>query len=161
MPQYNALADRPSNMLAYPDTMRATPRNEYLGALADLIAQSYSPVRTQQMQGTARFLSMPAISQTLDRLSYGEPLTTGAGGLGVFLPWALLWACSRPAAPWLVAPWLFVGGMPSFRAFAFGFLCRAPCAMVSGQGARCCILSSPPSISSRHAHILKHITHTV
>jgi len=34
------------------------------------------------MQGTARFLSMPAISQTLDRLSYGEPLTTGAGGLG-------------------------------------------------------------------------------
>ena len=82
MPQYNALADRPSNMLAYPDTMRATPRYEYLGALADLIAQSYSPVRTQQMQGTARFLSMPAISQTLDRLSYGEPLTTGAGGLG-------------------------------------------------------------------------------
>lgn len=69
-------------MLAYPDAVRATPRNEYLGALADLIAQSYSPVRTQQMQGTARFLSMPAISQTLDRLSYGEPLTTGAGGLG-------------------------------------------------------------------------------
>jgi hypothetical protein len=68
--------------LAYPDALRATPRNEYLGALADLIAQSYSPQRTQQMQGTARFLSMPAISQTLDRLSYGEPLTTGAGGLG-------------------------------------------------------------------------------
>ena len=82
MPIYNALADRPTNMLAYPDALRATPRNEYLGALADLIAQSYSPVRTQQMQGTARFLSMPAISQTLDRLSYGEPLTTGAGGLG-------------------------------------------------------------------------------
>jgi hypothetical protein len=69
-------------MLAYQDTLSATPRNEYLGALADLIAQSYSPQRTQQMQGTARFLSMPAISQTLDRLSYGEPLTTGAGGLG-------------------------------------------------------------------------------
>jgi hypothetical protein len=66
-------------MLAYQDTLSATPRNEYLGALADLIAQSYSPQRTQQMQGTARFLSMPAISQTLDRLSYGEPLTTGAG----------------------------------------------------------------------------------
>ena len=82
MPKYNALADRPANMLAYPDTLSATPRNEYLGALADLIAQSYSPVRTQQMQGTARFLSMPAISETLDRLSYGEPLTTGAGGLG-------------------------------------------------------------------------------
>jgi hypothetical protein len=66
-------------MLAYQDTLSATQRNEYLGALADLIAQSYSPQRTQQMQGTARFLSMPAISQTLDRLSYGEPLTTGAG----------------------------------------------------------------------------------
>jgi hypothetical protein len=66
-------------MLAYQDTLSATQRNEYLGALADLIAQSYSPVRTQQMQGTARFLSMPAISQTLDRLSYGEPLTTGTG----------------------------------------------------------------------------------
>jgi hypothetical protein len=66
-------------MLAYQDTLSATPRNEYLGALADLIAQSYSPERTQQMQGTARFLSLPAISQTLDRLSYGEPLTTGAG----------------------------------------------------------------------------------
>tara|TARA_R110000823_G_scaffold305844_1_gene428073 strand:+ start:305 stop:1732 length:1428 start_codon:yes stop_codon:yes gene_type:complete len=82
MPITNALAQRPANMLAYQDTLSATPRNEYLGALADLIAQSYSPQRTQQMQGTARFLSMPAISQTLDRLSYGEPLTTGAGGLG-------------------------------------------------------------------------------
>ena len=83
MPIYsNALAQRPANMLAYQDTLSATQRNEYLGALADLIAQSYSPERTQQMQGTARFLSLPAISQTLDRLSYGEPLTTGAGGLG-------------------------------------------------------------------------------
>ena len=82
MPINNALAQRPANMLAYQDTLSATQRNEYLGALADLIAQSYSPQRTQQMQGTARFLSMPAISQTLDRLSYGEPLTTGAGGLG-------------------------------------------------------------------------------
>ena len=82
MPITNALAQRPANMLAYQDTLSATQRNEYLGALADLIAQSYSPQRTQQMQGTARFLSMPAISQTLDRLSYGEPLTTGAGGLG-------------------------------------------------------------------------------
>ena len=83
MPIYsNALAQRPANMLAYQDTLSATPRNEYLGALADLIAQSYAPERTQQMQGVAKFLSAPAISQTLDRLSYGEPLTTGAGGLG-------------------------------------------------------------------------------
>ena len=79
MPTYNALAQRPANMLAYQDTLSATPRNQYLGALADLIAQSYSPERTQQMQGISRFLSAPEISQTLDRLSYGEPLTTGAG----------------------------------------------------------------------------------
>ena len=80
MPIYrNALAQRPANMLAYEDTLSATPRNPYLGALADLVAQGYAPQRTQQMQGVARFLSAPAISQTLDRLSYGEPLTTGAG----------------------------------------------------------------------------------
>jgi hypothetical protein len=53
-----------------------------LGALADFLAQSYAPQRTQQMQGVAQFLGVPAVSQTLDRLSYGEPLTTGAGGIG-------------------------------------------------------------------------------
>jgi hypothetical protein len=79
MPKYNALADRPANMLAYPDRIGPTPRNEYLGALADFLARSYAPQRTQQMQGVAQFLGVPAVSQTLDRLSYGEPLTTGAG----------------------------------------------------------------------------------
>ena len=83
MPPYNnALTQRPANMLAYQGSINPVPRNEYLGALADFLAQSYSPERTQQMQGTARFLSLPAISETLDRLSYDEPLTTGAGGLG-------------------------------------------------------------------------------
>ena len=80
MPTYsNALTQRPANMLAYEGGISATPRNEYLGALADLLAQSYAPQRTQQMQGVSRFLSLPAVSETLDRLSYGEPLTTGAG----------------------------------------------------------------------------------
>ena len=79
MPQYNALTGQPANRMAYPDTMRATPRNEYLGALADLIAQSYAPQRTQQMQGVAQFLSLPAISNTLNMMAYGDPLTTGAG----------------------------------------------------------------------------------
>jgi hypothetical protein len=82
MPKYNTLADRPANMLAYPDRIGPTPRNEYLGALADFLARSYAPQRTQQMQGVAQFLGVPAVSQTLDRLSYGEPLTTGAGGVG-------------------------------------------------------------------------------
>ena len=64
------------------DFLQATPRNPILGYLSDLAASSYSPERTQQMQGVAKFMSAPAISETLDRLSYGEPLTTGAGGLG-------------------------------------------------------------------------------
>lgn len=80
MPTYqNALTQQPANRLAYQDRIGATPRNEYLGALADFLAQSYAPQRTQQMQGVAQFLGAPAVSQTLDRLSYGEPLTTGAG----------------------------------------------------------------------------------
>lgn len=80
MPIYNnALAQRPANMLAYEDTLRATPRNEYLGALADLLAQSYAPERTQQMQGVAQFLGVPAIRNTLNMMAYGDPLTTGAG----------------------------------------------------------------------------------
>jgi hypothetical protein len=64
------------------DFLQATPRNSILGFLSDLAASSYSPERTQQMQGVAQFMGAPAISQTLDRLSYGEPLTTGAGGIG-------------------------------------------------------------------------------
>jgi hypothetical protein len=64
------------------DFLQATPRNSILGFLSDLAASSYSPERTQQMQGIAQFMGAPAISQTLDRLSYGEPLTTGAGGIG-------------------------------------------------------------------------------
>ena len=64
------------------DFLQATPRNPILGYLSDLAASSYSPERTQQMQGVAKFMSAPAISETLDRLSYGQPLTTGAGGLG-------------------------------------------------------------------------------
>jgi len=62
--------------------MRATPRNQLLGLLSDVIAKGYSPERTQQMQGLSKFLGAQEVSQTLDRLSYGEPLTTGAGGIG-------------------------------------------------------------------------------
>ena len=62
--------------------IRGTPRNPILGYLSDLAGASYSPQRTQQMQGVAQFFGAPAISQTLNRLAYGEPLTTGAGGIG-------------------------------------------------------------------------------
>ena len=78
----NSLTQTPSNRLAYPESIGPVPRNEYLGALADFLAQSYSPERTQQMQGISQFLNVPAVSRTLDMMSYGEPLTTGSGGLG-------------------------------------------------------------------------------
>ena len=62
------------------DRIQATPRvNPTIGGLADLLASSYSPQRTQQMQGLMNFLGVPAVAQTLDRLSYGEPITTGRG----------------------------------------------------------------------------------
>ena len=67
------------------DQVRATPRNSALGAVADFLAQSYSPERTQQMQGVSKFLGIPAVSETLNLLSYdpsGRSLFTGAGGLG-------------------------------------------------------------------------------
>jgi hypothetical protein len=61
------------------DRMQATPRSPFLGGLADLLKSSYSPERTQQMQGLMNFMSVPAVARTVDRLSYGEPLTTGTG----------------------------------------------------------------------------------
>ena len=64
------------------DYIRPTPRNPFLGGLADLLEASTSPKRTQQMQGIMSMLGVPAVANTLDRLSYGEPLTTGSGGLG-------------------------------------------------------------------------------
>jgi hypothetical protein len=64
------------------DFIRATPRNPVLGYLSDLAGSSFSPERTQQMQSVAQFFGAPAISQTLNRMAYGEPLTTGAGGIG-------------------------------------------------------------------------------
>jgi hypothetical protein len=62
--------------------MQATPRNALLGRLSDALASTYGPERTQQAQQLSQLLGVPAISRTLDKLSYGEPLTTGAGGLG-------------------------------------------------------------------------------
>jgi hypothetical protein len=61
------------------DRMQATPRNAFVGGLADFLAAGTSPQRTQQMRGLMEFLQVPDIAQTLDRVSYGEPLTTGAG----------------------------------------------------------------------------------
>jgi hypothetical protein len=62
------------------DQMQETRRKyPMVGGLADMLESSYSPQRTQQMQGLMRFLGVPDYAQTLDRVSYGEPLTTGQG----------------------------------------------------------------------------------
>jgi hypothetical protein len=57
------------------DSVRATPQNATLGSIANLIKESYSPRRTQQMQSVSKFLDMPALARTVERLSYGEPIT--------------------------------------------------------------------------------------
>jgi hypothetical protein len=62
-----------------PDSMQAVERNPYVGAFADLLAATFSPERTQQMQGVAKFMEAPAVASTLDKMSYGDSLVTGRG----------------------------------------------------------------------------------
>jgi hypothetical protein len=68
------------------DQMRPTPRSPILGLFSDIVnlplQYMSSPERTQQMQGTAQFLYGTGIPKTLERMSYGESLFSGAGGLG-------------------------------------------------------------------------------
>jgi len=61
------------------DSMQPVERNPYIGAFADLMASTFSPERTQQAQGVASFFGVPAIASTLDKMSYGDALTTGRG----------------------------------------------------------------------------------
>ena len=68
------------------DQMQPTPRSTILGLFSDIVnlplQYMSSPERTQQMQGTAQFLYETGIPKTLERLSYGDSLFSGAGGLG-------------------------------------------------------------------------------
>jgi len=57
------------------DFMQATPREPISGFLSDLTASLYSPERTQTLQGVARFFDVPELSRTLNRYSYGQPIT--------------------------------------------------------------------------------------
>jgi hypothetical protein len=57
------------------DSVRVQPQNAALGRIADFLKQTYSPQRTQQMQGTMEFLGVPALARTAERLSYGQPIT--------------------------------------------------------------------------------------
>jgi hypothetical protein len=65
------------------DYIRPTPRNPILGLLSDALTGGVewmrSPQRTQQMQGLGGLLAETGIPATVERLSYGEPLTTGRG----------------------------------------------------------------------------------
>lgn len=64
------------------DFMQATPRDWTIGKIADAFSATGSPERNQYIRMLANAFGLPAIGQTLDRISYGEPLTTGAGGIG-------------------------------------------------------------------------------
>jgi hypothetical protein len=61
------------------DRIQATPRNEFLGLLADAmyggLEYMKDPRRTQQMQGLAGLLESTGIPKTTERMAYGEPLT--------------------------------------------------------------------------------------
>ena len=65
------------------DYIRPTPRNPALGLLADALMGGVewmrSPQRAQQMQGLGGLLADTGIPAVVDRMSYGEPLTTGRG----------------------------------------------------------------------------------
>jgi hypothetical protein len=65
------------------DQMQPTPRSTILGLFSDIVnlplQYMSSPERTQQMQGTAQFLYDTGIPKTLERLSYGDSLFSGAG----------------------------------------------------------------------------------
>lgn len=65
------------------DYIRPTPRNPILGLLADALTGGVEwmrdPRRAQQMQGLGGLLAETGIPATMERLSYGEPLTMGRG----------------------------------------------------------------------------------
>jgi hypothetical protein len=65
------------------DYIRPTPRNPILGLLADALTGGVEWMRdrrqTQQMQGLGGLLAETGIPATMERLSYGEPLTKGKG----------------------------------------------------------------------------------
>jgi hypothetical protein len=61
--------------------LKASPRvNPKIGAVADFLKYLKSPKSSQQMQGLMSVLPfVDDLETTLDRVSYGEPLTTGQG----------------------------------------------------------------------------------
>jgi hypothetical protein len=136
------------------DRMQATPRvMPFVGGLADMLTSSYSPERTQQMQGLMRFLQVPDIAQTLDRVSYGEPITTGAGmttalrpeaknTLGALLGLVPIGRAAEPAAVATGRALEPVAGRVAEAAYDRGGLAREM-VMAMGQGTQSKIFIGP------------------
>ena len=65
------------------DEIKPTPRNKLLGLIADNLREGLDFAtyngQNKPMSMLAELLALPAIQKTADRLSYGEPLTTGKG----------------------------------------------------------------------------------
>jgi hypothetical protein len=65
------------------DEIKPTPRNKLAGLLADALQGGLEFAtnngKNKPMNIMAELLALPAIQKTADRLSYGEPLTTGKG----------------------------------------------------------------------------------
>lgn len=70
------------------DFIRPTPQNPTLGAIARALSGVHEfaarPFGYANPPGEmlSELLGVPATARTVERLSYGEPLTTGAGGIG-------------------------------------------------------------------------------
>jgi hypothetical protein len=136
------------------DRMQATPRiRPFVGGLADMLAASSSPERTQQMQGLMQFLQVPDIAQTLDRISYGEPITTGRGmttslrpeaksTLGALLGLVPMGRAAEPAAVATGRALEPVAGRVAEAAYNRGGLAREM-AMAMGQGTQSKIFIGP------------------
>lgn len=96
------------------DNIRATPRNEFLGLLADAmyggLEYMKDPRRTQQMQGLAGLLESTGIPKTTQRMAYGEPLTNiGRANVPLLKP-------ETAEAMMTVAPFAPVAGRLASRA---------------------------------------------
>jgi len=136
------------------DRIQATPRvRPVIGGLADMLAASYSPERTQQMQGLMQFLQVPEIAQTLDRISYGEPITTGRGmttalrpeaksALGALLGLVPIGRAAEPAAVATGRALEPVVGRVAEAAYDRGGLAREM-VMAMGQGTQSKIFIGP------------------
>ena len=97
------------------DNIRATPRNEFLGLLADAmyggLAYMKDPRRTQQMQGLAGLLESTGIPKTTERMAYGEPLTNiGSANVPLLKPETA--EAMMTVAPFLPKGMKMTEGMP-------------------------------------------------